>query len=82
MPKKSKSMCSGCYNDDYNHGLGGAKECWSYTSAEVIKRIAIPVNMPPPYDRKNAKPMLSCFRKQRWVHVTPEALDSQGFWKR
>lgn len=34
----SKAHCVDCYNDDYNHGLGGAKECWSLKSARVVKR--------------------------------------------
>lgn len=41
MSAKSKSMCAGCYCDDYNHGLGGAKECWSFKSARVVIRFRI-----------------------------------------
>jgi hypothetical protein len=80
--KKSKAMCVGCYNDDYNHGLGGAKECWSYESAVIIKRLAIPVDRSPPYDPKSAEPTMSCYRKQRWVYVKPEVLDDSGYWRR
>ncbi len=79
--EKSKSMCSGCYNDDYNHGLGGSKECWSYDGAEIIDRIAIPVDLAPPYDKDNAKPMMSCFNRKRMVYVKPSALREDGYWK-
>lgn len=84
MPKtaKSKSLCAGCYHDDYNHGFMGVKECWSFDSAKVIKRIPIDVDRRPPYDKKAAKPMMSCYNRKRMVYVTPDALDSQGFWKR
>lgn len=78
---KSKNMCSGCYNNDYNHGLGGSKECWSYESAKVEKKIEISVDMPPPYDKDRARPVLSCFRKQRYVQVKPENLTHDGYWK-
>ena len=80
--KKSKSMCSGCYNNDYNHGLGGSKECWSYSDAKIIKRLAIPVDMRPPYNAKNAKSMMSCYQQKRMVFVKPEVLTSDGYWKR
>jgi hypothetical protein len=33
---KSKALCGGC-RDDYYNGCG-AKECWSYKSARVVKR--------------------------------------------
>ena len=36
-----KSHCAGCHDDVYNHGLGGATECWSLKSAEVLTRYAI-----------------------------------------
>lgn len=81
MKKKSKDMCAGCYNDDYNHGLGSAKECWSFETAEVEKRLHIPVDRPPPYDVKQAKDTMSCYRKQRYAIINPRVLDSKGFWK-
>ncbi len=78
--KKSKAMCDGCYNNDYNNGLGGAKECWSYPEAEIKQRMAIHVSQPPPYD-KNFKPMMSCYRKPQFVFVEPSALRDDGYWK-
>ncbi len=79
---KSKSMCGGCYNEEYHHGLGGAKGCWCYKDAKVIKRLPIHVDVPPPYNKKNAKPMLSCYRQTRMVYVKPEAIAADGYWRR
>lgn len=78
---KTKQNCNGCYNNDYNYGLGGSKECWSYESAEIIPRIGIPVDMPPPYDKDSAQPTMSCYQKKRYVFVKPEALTDRGYWK-
>ena len=36
-----KSKCSGCYCDDYNRGLGGANECWSFKDAILIPMYSI-----------------------------------------
>jgi hypothetical protein len=80
-PKKSKSLCSGCYNNDYNHGLGGSKECWSFKDGKIIKRIAIPVHMRPPYDVKNARYTMNCFNKKGYCYVKPENLTKDGFWR-
>ncbi len=80
-PTKSKSLCSGCYNNDYNFGLGGAKECWAYKPAKIIKRLGIPVDMSPPYDAKAATYRMSCFRKPRMVYVDPKVLTKEGFWR-
>ena len=79
--KKSKDLCSGCYNNDYNHGLGGSKECWSFSWARVIQRIPIHVDQPPPYDKKKAKPMLNCYQEKRMCFPSPDALTDKGFWK-
>lgn len=79
--KKSKGMCSGCYNNDYNHGLGGSKECWSFADAEIIKRLEVHINQSPPYNADNARPMMSCYRKPQWVFVDPKNLTEEGFWK-
>lgn len=79
--KKSKDLCAGCYNNDYNNGLGGAKECWSYSEAEVVDRIPVHINQMPPYDKKNARKMLNCYRQPQMCYPTPDALDSRGYWK-
>lgn len=79
--KKTKAACSGCYNDDYNHGLGGAKECWLFEDAKVIDRIEVHINQSPPYDAKSAKKMLDCYRRPQWCFVNPSALTDKGFWR-
>lgn len=78
---KDRSMCRGCYNEDYWHGLGGAKECWSYESAEVVPRIEIPVDMRPPYLSLEPRQVLSCYTKKRYVQVKPESLTEDGYWR-
>jgi hypothetical protein len=35
----TKAMCTGCYEDDYNHGLGGATECWLFKTARVVDKV-------------------------------------------
>lgn len=70
MPK-SKQMCQGCYNDFYNHGGGGSKECWSYESAEVCERAFIHLSMVPPWKVK-PETTLTCYRREKHVAVTPD----------
>lgn len=76
-----KDNCIGCYNNDYNSGLGGSKECWSFKDAKMIKRIPIRVDQRPPYNKSNAKKMPNCFNSQRMCYVSPEVLDDKGFWR-
>ena len=79
--EKSKSLCAGCYDDEYNHGLGGAKECWSYETARIVKKLEIPIELRPPYDLSSAKDFFQCYRKPGFVHVSPDSLDTKGYWK-
>lgn len=79
--KKTKELCSGCYNDDYNYGLGGSKECWSFKSAKVIKRITIHINQSPPYNKDHAEDKMSCYNKPQYVFVEPKNLSQDGYWK-
>lgn len=72
MSKKSKSMCSGCYCDDYNNGLGGAKECWNFQNAQVKLRKEVHINQVPPWTQK-PKQMLSCYHRPQWVYVDGDA---------
>ena len=46
MPK-SKSLCSGCYNNFYNNKL--EEGCWSYKNAKVVRRLRVGTWQPPPY---------------------------------
>lgn len=66
-----KSKCSGCYNDDYNHGLGGAKECWYYKDAKLIMRKEVPIDQVPPWNQK-PKRRPDCYQKRRYVYVGPD----------
>lgn len=36
--KPESVMCRGCYNDDYNHGLGGQTQCWHFEGARVVDK--------------------------------------------
>lgn len=69
-----KQNCVGCYNDDYNHGLGGATECWHFKDAKLIQRVAISIDQPPPYTQKPSK-LPNCYRRQRFVFWTPEQVE-------
>jgi len=62
--------CAGCYNNDYNHGLGGATECWALKSMKLIKRKAVHVDQVPPWNQK-AKLTPSCHRKPHHIYVGP-----------
>jgi uncharacterized Fe-S cluster-containing protein len=42
-----KKHCIGCYCDDYNHGLGGAKECWLFKKAKLIMKKEVHVDQCP-----------------------------------
>ena len=63
-----KSNCSGCYNNDYNFGLGGSKECWSFKTATLKLRKRVSVDQPPPWKQK-AEWYPSCYQQSRYVFV-------------
>ena len=65
-----KKYCSGCYNNIYNGGAGGAKECWSLENAEVVMRQEVHVDQMPPYKQKPIK-VLSCYNKPRYCYIKP-----------
>jgi hypothetical protein len=67
----TKKHCSGCYNDDYNYGLGGAKECWMFKDAKTIWRKEVHVDQEPPW-KQRAQRLPSCYRRPRYVYVKPE----------
>ena len=66
-----KSKCAGCYNNDYNHGLGGAKECWNFKAAKLIMRKEVHVDQRPPWNQK-ARMFPNCYQKSRYVYVRPD----------
>jgi hypothetical protein len=55
-----KDLCSGCYNDCYNHGTGGATECFSLKTAKRVKRVRVGTWQEPPY-RWRPVETLTCF---------------------
>ena len=82
MSKPTKQDCRGCYNDVYNHGCGGAQECWSFKDTTMVKRLDVPVHMRPPYTSLKPMSRPSCYKAQGYVRVDPEkSLTKDGFWK-
>jgi hypothetical protein len=68
---EKRKHCAGCYNDDYNHGLGGSNECWSLDSMELIKRKKVGMNDTPPWTWKATK-YPSCYRRSGYVFINCE----------
>lgn len=69
--QEKKEFCSGCYNNDYNYGLGGAKECWSLKTAKPVKKKEVHINDVPPWNRQRIVKVNSCYRKPQYVYVKP-----------
>lgn len=63
--------CAGCYNDEYNRGLGGAAECWHRKNAVVILRRRVHIDDVPPWDREPEQ-LPSCYTQRRYVFVKPD----------
>ena len=82
MKKPTQSDCSGCYNDVYNHGCGGAKQCWSFAGATMVKKYDIHVDAMPPYRGLKLISRPSCYKAQRWVRVDASAIGKDGYWTR
>jgi len=55
---KSKTMCSGCRDDYYNHSEKDG--CWMFANAEIVTRVRVGTWEPPPY-AKRPKTCLSCY---------------------
>ena len=75
--------CSGCKDDFYNgkNDLGVGK-CWLRDDAKREKRMLIPIDMPPPYKHIRAELLPTCYKRQGYATVKPEAIASDGYWKR
>jgi len=65
---EKKKYCRGCYNNVYNAGLGGAKECWSLQSSELIWRKRIHINQAPPFDQ-DAEKLPDCYVVPKYVFL-------------
>jgi len=66
-----KKHCEGCYNNIYNNGAGGAKQCFSLATAEVIMRKEVHIDQVPPWNQK-AKRFPDCYSRQRYAYVSPD----------
>ena len=67
----TKTNCIGCYNNGYNHGLGGSEECWHFKNAKLIWRKEVHIDQVPPWKQK-AKRFPDCYSKQRYAYVKPD----------
>ena len=80
-PEKTVALCAGCRDDFYNdHNPYGVKQCWSFESAIIEKRIIVGMCQNPPYHQK-PKWCMSCYKPTGSCAVKPEALTKEGFWK-
>ena len=79
--------CIGCRNNFYNHarmGLNestGRPECWSLPTAVFVKAKDVPIDMPPPYTHLPLTTRPNCYQQRGYSRVTPDALDTKGYWK-
>ena len=72
MTREEKlSHCSGCYCNDYNHGLGGAKECWHLDTMKLAPRKEVHVDQRPPWNQR-ATLLPTCYHRQRYVYVAAD----------
>ena len=60
--------CAGCHDDVYNHGCGGAKQCWQLESMKLIKRKEVHISQVPPWNQK-AQLFPNCYHKPKYVYV-------------
>lgn len=67
--------CRGCYNDDYNHGLGGATVCWSLASAKLITNVEVHIDKRPPYLTEEPTRRFRCYRRQEFAYLAPEYVE-------
>lgn len=82
MSKPTKSDCDGCENNFYNgNNPLGVRECWSFKDTKMVSKIAIHINLPPPYLHIKPKSRPDCYRMSRHVLVKPENLTKEGYWK-
>lgn len=80
-PLKTKELCAYCYNDEYNYGLGGAKGCWNFSKAKIVKRLSIGTHQRPPYDRDKWTWKLSCYNRQQMCYPSPDVITREGYWR-
>ena len=66
MTNKTKSMCSGCRDDFYNHNRPGG--CWRFLEAKVLARTRVGIWQNPPY-RWSPQATLSCHSPEGSVWI-------------
>lgn len=59
--KPNRTMCGGCNNAPYWHGLGGSNKCWSFDDSKVVDKIAYPNIHCNDSQRQTYKKTLSCY---------------------
>ncbi len=64
----NKKHCRGCYNNVYNYGLGGDKECFSFKTAKIVWRKEVFIDQVPLWNQK-ARRFPNCYCKQRYIYV-------------
>lgn len=79
--------CQGCRDNFYNGNNGlGVKRCWSFDRKKKLEWRVGPIGHweNPPYTNKTKKRMAPCWHRDsngsHWVK--PDALGSDGCWKR
>lgn len=83
----NKKHCDGCHDDYYNSiSTSGSSDgmCWSRKSGQLVSRIAIGVDEPPPYKNKNKIRVPSCWHgggNNRTIMVKPESINKDGYWE-
>ena len=63
-----KENCSGCYNNIYNCGAGGARECFYFKDAKLVWKKEVHINQCPPFNQKT-KRFPSCYRKPQYCYI-------------
>lgn len=82
MGKVTKKNCIMCEDNFYNgNNHLGVEECWRLETAVMVKKIPVPVHMPPPYKSIKAQMVPSCYRRKGMTYVKPESLDLEGYWR-
>ena len=76
------SDCDGCRNNFYNgHNSLGVKRCWSLDDAEFHRVREVHVDQRPPFKHLPLVKRPTCYSKQRFVMLKPEAITAEGQWK-
>lgn len=83
----AQKHCSGCHDNYYNSkSTSGSSNgmCWSRKSGQLVSRIAIGVDEPPPYKNKKKIKVPDCWHgggSNRTIMVKPESITKDGYWK-